>query len=134
VEVHRRLDSGSSEGPPDVTGGICQPGEFSTMGFILLSPKEAAIKTLFSQEMAAGAELDTGSLLASFVIVWVTTILTFGSAMPVGLFIPNILAGACLGNRAWTILALMVVCKGKTTPEIGGQADGPLSSQQLVLL
>jgi chloride channel 7 len=28
----------------------------------------------------------------------VTTLLTFGSAIPVGLFIPNILAGACLGR------------------------------------
>jgi chloride channel 7 len=68
------------------------------MGYILLSPKEQAIKTLFSREMAVGAELSVGSLLASFVIVWGTTIVTFGSAMPVGLFIPNILAGACLGR------------------------------------
>ncbi|CAK0907178.1 unnamed protein product, partial [Prorocentrum cordatum] len=82
AEAHRRLGGGASEGPPDVTGGICQPGEFSTMGFILLSPKEAAIKTLFSREMAAGAKLSAGSLLASFVIVWGTTIVTFGSAMP----------------------------------------------------
>jgi len=97
-EEHRRLGGGSAEGPPDVTGGICQPGEFSTMGFILLSPKEAAIKTLFSREMASGAQLGVGSLLGSFAVVWGTTIVTFGSAMPVGLFIPNILAGACLGR------------------------------------
>eukprot|EP00931_Biecheleriopsis_adriatica_P111932 TRINITY_DN8640_c0_g1_i1.p1 TRINITY_DN8640_c0_g1~~TRINITY_DN8640_c0_g1_i1.p1 ORF type:complete len:1171 (+),score=203.53 TRINITY_DN8640_c0_g1_i1:67-3579(+) len=99
VDHERRLAS-TGDGPPDLSGSICPEGEYSVAGYILLQPKEAVIKALFSREMAHGAELDVKTLLWCFVIVFFTTILTFGSAIPVGLFIPNILAGACLG-RAW---------------------------------
>eukprot|EP00931_Biecheleriopsis_adriatica_P088474 TRINITY_DN62787_c0_g1_i1.p1 TRINITY_DN62787_c0_g1~~TRINITY_DN62787_c0_g1_i1.p1 ORF type:complete len:1040 (+),score=220.78 TRINITY_DN62787_c0_g1_i1:393-3122(+) len=102
----RRLMGGEHDGPPDVSGGLCEKrSSYSAMGAILLLPKEAAIKALFSKDMADGAILDTASLLWSYLIIYFTTILTFGCALPVGLFVPNILAGACLGRAFGTILA-----------------------------
>lgn len=68
------------------------------MSYLLLTSKEQAIKTLFTRNMFMGATLDIPSLAVTYVIVFVTTLLTFGAAMPVGLFIPNILAGGCLGR------------------------------------
>lgn len=99
----RRL-SETSEGLPDLSGMICKGRDYSSMAFILLQPKEVVIKTLFSRDMAEGTFLDIPSLCGCFAIVWCTTLLTFGSAVPVGLFIPNILAGACLGRIAGQIL------------------------------
>jgi chloride channel 7 len=99
----RHLEA-SAEGPPQLGGIICQQDEYSAMAYILLQPKEVAIKTLFSKSMADGAMLDISSLLSAYVIIIGTTILTFGSAIPVGLFIPNILGGACLGRAFGQVL------------------------------
>jgi len=107
----RRLMSSKDNGPPDLTGGICPIVNgyqtYSDLGYILLSPKELAIRTLFSREYASGAYMSTTSLLVAWAIVYFMTILTFGSAMPVGLFIPNILSGACLGRAVGQMLADM---------------------------
>jgi chloride channel 7 len=89
---------------PVISGGICSEDSYSSLAYLLLQPKEAAIKTLFSKSMASGAVLSTSNLLICYCIIFGTTIFTFGSAMPVGLFIPNILAGACLGRAAGQIL------------------------------
>mmetsp|Transcript_69691 Transcript_69691/g.179664 ORF Transcript_69691/g.179664 Transcript_69691/m.179664 type:complete len:1020 (+) Transcript_69691:88-3147(+) len=104
VDGARRLGGALEDGPPVLTGGICPQPQvegmeaYSDLGYILLSPKEGAIRTLFSEEMAGGAYMSIPSLLIAWGIVFFTTICTFGSAIPVGLFIPNILAGACLGR------------------------------------
>jgi len=94
----RMLLGSDDNGSPHIEGIICPGNEYSDIAFLLLNSKEAAIKTLFSREMASGAMLSIPSLAVVYVIVYGTTILTFGSAIPVGLFIPNILAGACLGR------------------------------------
>jgi len=93
----RHLMSGADDGP-DLEGGICPEGSYSPIGYLLLQPKEKAIKVLFSRDMLKGATLSVSSLLRCYVMVFITTIVTFGSAIPVGLFIPNILGGACLGR------------------------------------
>jgi chloride channel 7 len=79
-------------------GTICPQGQYSDVAVILLSPKEVAIKALFSRNFQDGATFSVSNLLVSFALVFVLTIFTFGSAIPAGLFIPNILAGACLGR------------------------------------
>lgn len=96
----RHLASIATTGPADISGIICPEGQYSTMAYILLQPKEAVTKALFSKDLAHGASMDIKSLLLSFVIIYFLTSITFGSALSVGLFIPNILSGACLG-RAW---------------------------------
>jgi len=94
----RHLMGSHTEGPPDLSGGICDDGSYSDVGYLLLQPKEAAIKALFSHNMQDGAVLKIPSLILCYAIIFGTTIITFGSAIPVGLFIPNILAGACFGR------------------------------------
>jgi len=94
----RHLGTSGNKGNPDLSGGICSEDSYSDIGYLLLQPKEAAIKALFSHNMQNGAVLKIPSLITCYVIVFVTTIITFGSAIPVGLFIPNILAGACFGR------------------------------------
>jgi len=94
----RRLLGGGDSGPPDMTGGLCHGDQYNTIAHLLLEPKEAAIKALFSAEMKYGAVMEISSLLVSWLLIFFCTILTFGCAIPVGLFIPNILAGACLGR------------------------------------
>jgi len=94
----RLLLSDDDGGKPHIEGIICSDNEYSDIAFLLLNSKEAAIKTLFSNEMASGAMLSVPGLAVVYVLVYISTILTFGSAIPVGLFIPNILAGACLGR------------------------------------
>lgn len=103
-DSHRRLASLSDTGAPDLRGFICPKGEYSPLAYLLLHSKEQAIKTLFSSKMALGATLDIQSLLVCYVIVMFTTLVTFGAAIPVGLFIPNILAGACLGRVVGQLL------------------------------
>lgn len=94
----RHLMGGHSKGKPDLSGGICSDDSYSDVGYILLQPKEAAIKALFSNTMESGATLKIPSLILCYIIIFGTTIVTFGSAIPVGLFIPNILGGACFGR------------------------------------
>jgi len=94
---HRRLGGGSS-GPPDLRGGICPDDQYSTIAYLLLEPKEVAIKALFTESMEHNAVMEIPHLIITWFIIFTCTILTFGTAIPVGLFIPNILAGACLGR------------------------------------
>jgi chloride channel 7 len=98
------LDTNGRDGPK-LTGTICDEGQYSDIAFILLQPKEDAIKALFSRDMADGAYLSTANLLGCFMIVFTLTLATFGCAIPVGLFIPNILSGACLGRAVGQLLA-----------------------------
>mmetsp|Transcript_65824 Transcript_65824/g.122791 ORF Transcript_65824/g.122791 Transcript_65824/m.122791 type:complete len:1154 (-) Transcript_65824:161-3622(-) len=95
---HRRLGGGGSSGPPDLRGGICPDDQYSSIAYLLLEPKEVAIKALFTETMEYHAVMEIPHLLITWFIIFTCTILTFGTAIPVGLFIPNILAGACLGR------------------------------------
>jgi chloride channel 7 len=105
VDPARMLSA--DEGVPDMSGGICPEGTYSGMGYLLLQPKEAAIKTLFSRTMKGGATLTVSNLIMCYIIIYATTLVTFGAAIPVGLFIPNILAGACLGRAGAQVLVEM---------------------------
>jgi len=77
---------------------ICPEGEYSDLFVLLMQPKEAAVKLLFSREMGSGMEVSIPHLIVCAVIVYALTLATFGSALPCGLFIPNILCGAILGR------------------------------------
>lgn len=77
---------------------VCPEGFYSDLGTLLLSPKEDAIKALFTQSFEGGATFGIGRLLLCAVVIFVATLATFGAAIPVGLFVPNILVGACIGR------------------------------------
>eukprot|EP00747_Dinoflagellata_sp_TGD_P108019 gnl/TRDRNA2_/TRDRNA2_170294_c2_seq6.p1 gnl/TRDRNA2_/TRDRNA2_170294_c2~~gnl/TRDRNA2_/TRDRNA2_170294_c2_seq6.p1 ORF type:complete len:526 (+),score=79.43 gnl/TRDRNA2_/TRDRNA2_170294_c2_seq6:117-1694(+) len=77
---------------------ICPDGEYSDVFVFLMQPKEAAVKLLFSKEMGHGIEMNLPHLIACAAIIYALTLLTFGSAVPCGLFIPHILCGAILGR------------------------------------
>jgi chloride channel 7 len=84
---------------------ICPEGQYSDVAAILLAPKETAIKALFTRHFMHGAYFDISGLLAAGFITYVLTLCTFGSAIPAGLFIPNILFGACIGRAVGEHLA-----------------------------
>eukprot|EP00746_Dinoflagellata_sp_MGD_P145691 gnl/MRDRNA2_/MRDRNA2_78268_c0_seq1.p1 gnl/MRDRNA2_/MRDRNA2_78268_c0~~gnl/MRDRNA2_/MRDRNA2_78268_c0_seq1.p1 ORF type:complete len:1042 (+),score=161.10 gnl/MRDRNA2_/MRDRNA2_78268_c0_seq1:132-3257(+) len=87
---------------------ICPEGQYSDVAAILLAPKETAIKALFTRRFLYGANFELSGLLAAGFITYVLTLLTFGSAIPAGLFIPNILAGACFGRAVGEHLAIVM--------------------------
>jgi len=56
------------------------------------------LKVLFTDSFEGGAKFETWHLFFASGILFVLTLLTFGTVLPVGLFIPNILVGACFGR------------------------------------
>merc|ERR1719453_610283 len=87
---------------------ICPEGQYSDVAALLLAPKEKAIKALFTRQFKDGAHFEISGLIAAALITYVLTLATFGSAMPAGLFIPNILFGACVGRAIGQEVNLMV--------------------------
>jgi len=86
---------------------VCREGYYSDMGTVLLERRETAIKALFTASFDGNAEFGTGRLFLCAAIVFVLTILTYGTALPVGLFVPNMLVGACFGRGIGQIWASM---------------------------
>merc|ERR1719210_1217825 len=82
-ESGRHLSALDDVGPPDLSGLICTKEGYSALAYLLLQSKEQAIKALFSKKMAPGQMLDIPSLFCCYVIVYGTTLLTFGAAIPV---------------------------------------------------
>eukprot|EP00927_Polykrikos_kofoidii_P035917 TRINITY_DN30403_c0_g1_i1.p1 TRINITY_DN30403_c0_g1~~TRINITY_DN30403_c0_g1_i1.p1 ORF type:complete len:1154 (+),score=143.52 TRINITY_DN30403_c0_g1_i1:151-3612(+) len=83
---------------------VCPLGYYSDMGTLLLSPKEDAIKALFTQSFHGQATFGVGQLLVCSALIFFATIFTFGAAIPTGLFVPNILIGACLGRAVGEVV------------------------------
>ena len=79
---------------------VCKDSEYSDLGVLLLLPKETAVKALCTHSFEGGASFSIPSLLVTSGVVYVLTIVTHGAALPGGLFMPNILTGACLGRAA----------------------------------
>jgi len=83
---------------------LCGEGRYSDMATLLLLQKERAIKLLFTRSFEGGAEFQVVHLLLCSGIVFVLTLITYGTALPVGLFIPNILLGACFGRAVGQVV------------------------------
>jgi len=71
--------------------------EGSGVATILLESRELAIKALFSNDYANGT-LEEKHLAGLFVLIFCLTLCTYGSSIPAGLFIPNIMVGGCYGR------------------------------------
>lgn len=80
----------------------CPPGYYNDLASLLLNTNDDAIRNLFS-----GGTLDefhVSSLLIFFVAIYFLGLVTYGIAIPSGLFIPVILAGATYGRLLGHIL------------------------------
>ncbi|XP_062091468.1 chloride channel protein CLC-c-like isoform X2 [Humulus lupulus] len=86
---------------PTVTSGNykafqCPPGHYNDLASLFLNTNDDAIRNLFST--GTKKEFQISSLFIFFVAVYFLGIVTYGIAIPSGLFIPVILAGACYGR------------------------------------
>ncbi|KAE8691188.1 Chloride channel protein CLC-b [Hibiscus syriacus] len=84
----------------DVSGNYksfqCPPGHYNDLASLFLNTNDDAIRNLLSTNTAK--EFHISSLLIFFGAVYFLGIITYGIAVPSGLFIPVILAGSCYGR------------------------------------
>ncbi|KAL4377804.1 hypothetical protein GQ457_02G010280 [Hibiscus cannabinus] len=84
----------------DVSGNYksfqCPPGHYNDLASLFLNTNDDAIRNLLSTDTAK--EFYISSLLIFFGAVYFLGIITYGIAIPSGLFIPVILAGSCYGR------------------------------------
>lgn len=80
----------------------CPPGHYNDLASLFLNTNDDAIRNLFSSGNAKEFHLST--LLVFFVAIYLLGIVTYGIAVPSGLFIPVILAGASYGRLVGTLL------------------------------
>lgn len=97
----------SSEPSTALVQGHCPEGQYSDMASLVMQPKQAAIKALFSNSFQGGARLSNLSLCMGYIIIFLGTLITSGMAMPFGLFVPHIMAGACLGRMTGQVVQSM---------------------------
>lgn len=72
----------------------CPPGHYNDLASLFFNTNDDAIRNLFSSTR----EFQLPSLFISFVTVYFLGIVTYGIAVPAGLFIPVILAGSVYGR------------------------------------
>ncbi|KAF9614091.1 hypothetical protein IFM89_015353 [Coptis chinensis] len=80
----------------------CQPGHYNDLASLFLNTNDDAIRNLFSS--GTEDEFYISTLLIFFAAIYCLGIITYGIAIPSGLFIPVILAGASYGRFVGTIL------------------------------
>ncbi|KAM6583941.1 hypothetical protein CsatB_010943 [Cannabis sativa] len=74
----------------------CPPGHYNDLASLFLNTNDDAIRNLVSTGTIK--EFQISSLFIFFAAVYFLGIVTYGIAIPSGLFIPVILAGACYGR------------------------------------
>ncbi|XP_020525513.1 chloride channel protein CLC-a [Amborella trichopoda] len=74
----------------------CPPGHYNDMATILLSTNDDAVRNIFST--STPSEFLTLSLIIAFLLYCFLGLVTFGIAVPSGLFLPIILMGSSLGR------------------------------------
>ncbi|PIN10391.1 Cl- channel CLC-7 and related proteins (CLC superfamily) [Handroanthus impetiginosus] len=80
----------------------CQPGHYNDLASLFLNTNDDAIRNLFSSRQRN--EFHISTLFIFFVAVYFLGIITYGIAVPSGLFIPVILAGASYGRLVGRLL------------------------------
>ncbi|XP_072998583.1 chloride channel protein CLC-c-like [Typha latifolia] len=81
----------------------CPPGQYNDLASLFLNTNDDAIRNLFSG--GTNNEFNISTLLIFFVAVYFLGLLTYGIAVPSGLFIPVILSGASFGRLFGTFLS-----------------------------
>lgn len=79
----------------------CPVGEYSPLATLLLNSEGKTIKAFLTKE----AMFDYNPLLIHFLIWFLMTILTYGTWVPAGLFLPGILIGCSLGRMMTLFLS-----------------------------
>ncbi|KAI8532027.1 hypothetical protein RHMOL_Rhmol11G0181100 [Rhododendron molle] len=80
----------------------CPPGQYNDLASLLLNTNDDVIRNLFSSGNEEEFHLST--LFIFFVAIYCLGIITYGIAIPSGLFIPVILAGASYGRLIGTLI------------------------------
>lgn len=80
----------------------CPSGHYNDLASLFLNTNDDAIRNLFSG--GTDNEFHMSSLFVFFVAVFLLGVVTYGIAIPSGLFIPVILAGATYGRIVGTLL------------------------------
>ncbi|KAL5555147.1 hypothetical protein UlMin_037383 [Ulmus minor] len=80
----------------------CPPNYYNDLASLFFNTNDDAIKNLFSA--GSSKEFHLSTLLVFFVAIYFLGIITYGIAVPSGLFIPVILAGASYGRLVGHIL------------------------------
>nr|XP_043622715.1 chloride channel protein CLC-c-like [Erigeron canadensis] len=80
----------------------CPPGHYNDLASLILNTNDDAIRSLFSSINENEFRITT--LLVFFMVMYSLGIITYGIAIPSGLFIPVILAGASYGRFVGTLL------------------------------
>ncbi|KAF5803317.1 putative CBS domain, chloride channel, voltage gated, chloride channel, core [Helianthus annuus] len=80
----------------------CPPGHYNDLASLILNTNDDAIRSLFSSLNADEFRITT--LLVFFILMYALGIITYGIAIPSGLFIPVILAGASYGRLVGSLL------------------------------
>ncbi|XP_051146755.1 chloride channel protein CLC-c [Andrographis paniculata] len=80
----------------------CSGGYYNDLASLLLNTKDDAIRNLFSSHN--NKEFRIFSLVIFFIVIYFLGIITYGIAIPSGLFIPVILAGASYGRLVGRLL------------------------------
>jgi chloride channel 7 len=83
----------------------CPPGHYNGLASLFFNTNDDAIRNLFSRGTAN--EFHMSSLFVFFTAIYCLGLLTYGIAVPSGLFIPVILAGATYGRIVGTLLGPM---------------------------
>ncbi|CAI9101510.1 OLC1v1038850C1 [Oldenlandia corymbosa var. corymbosa] len=78
-------------------GFQCGPGHYNDLASLLLNTNDDAIRNLFSSSRTIH-EFQISTLLIFFAAIYILGVITYGIAVPSGLFIPVILAGASYGR------------------------------------
>lgn len=73
---------------------MCPEGMYNPMATFLFNPEGTVIKNFLSKKAVFSYE----TLLLFFLIWFIFTIITYGTAVPAGLFLPGILIGCSLGR------------------------------------
>ncbi|KAJ4875946.1 Chloride channel protein CLC-c [Raphanus sativus] len=80
----------------------CPPNHYNDLSSLLLNTNDDAIRSLFTSR--SENEFQISTLAIFFVFVYCLGIITYGIAIPSGLFIPVILAGASYGRLVGRLL------------------------------
>jgi chloride channel 7 len=72
----------------------CPSEEYNPLATILLNPENAVIKAFMNQKAVFNYE----SLIIYFCIWYFFTVITYGTSVPAGIFLPGILIGCALGR------------------------------------
>ncbi|XP_028762816.1 chloride channel protein CLC-c-like [Neltuma alba] len=85
----------------------CPPNHYNDLASLFFSPNDDTIRNLLTP--SSDKEFQISTLATFFVVIYFLGIITYGIAIPSGLFIPVILAGASYGRLASRLLSSFTV-------------------------